>query len=98
MDVSNIVLSIISIIGTVSSVLFAYLAFARNKQNDTKKDATDIAGIKIDVKYTRDSVNRIERRLDEYEHGQSNVLERIAKLEEHQSRTDGRLDKLERRA
>ena len=98
MDASNIVLSIISIIGTVSSVLFAYLAFTRNKQNDTKKDAADIAGIKIDVKYTRDSVNRIERRLDEYERGQSNVLERIAKLEEHQSRTDGRLDKLERRA
>lgn len=34
MDATNIVLSIISIVGTMSSILFAFLAFRRNNKGD----------------------------------------------------------------
>lgn len=100
---SNIVLSVLSVIGTLSSIVFAYLAFSRNKAKDIKHDATqqtnvavDIASIKIDTKYTRDSLSRIDRRLDDYERAQTKLGERLAKIEEHQYRIDIRLDKLEK--
>lgn len=96
MNVSEIVLSIIGAAGTISSIIFAYLAFNRNSKNDTKQDAVDLAKIKIDCAYTRDSLDRINRRLDDYEKQQVRVLERLTKLEEHNLRTDSRLDKLEK--
>lgn len=95
MNSTEIVLAIISVIGTISSVAFAFLAFTRNNKNDLKKDAVDIASIKIDSKYTRDGIDRIDRRLDDYEKSQVKIMERLTKLEEHNKRTDARLDKLE---
>ena len=38
MDATNIVLSIISIVGTMSSILFAFLAFHRNNKGDHKQE------------------------------------------------------------
>lgn len=96
MNGTDIVLAIISVIGTLGSVIFGYLAFSRNSKADTKKDAVDLASIKIDSKYTRDGIDRIDRRLDEHEKAQVKTLERLTKLEEHNVRTDGRLEKLEK--
>lgn len=95
MDTITTVLTVISVAGTFSSILFAYLAFNRNLKKDTKNDAMDMTTIKIDLKYTRDGINRIEKRLDEYEKSQPKILERLGILEEKQHRNEGRLDKLE---
>ena len=35
MDSTEIVLAIISVLGTISSILFAYLAFKRSNKQDT---------------------------------------------------------------
>lgn len=105
---NEIILSIISVIGTLSSILFAYLAFSRNKINDVKlyeKDsskekltsAIDLATIKIDLKYTRDGIDRIGSRLDNIEKIQNKAGENITKINEHLLRTDARLDKVEKR-
>ena len=96
MNGQDIILSIIGVVGTLSSIIFAFLAFTRNSKADTKKDAVDLASIKIDCKYTRDNIERLDRRFDEYERKQINIAERITKLEEHNNRTDSRLDKLEK--
>ena len=104
MNGTNIALTIISVLGTLSSILFAYLAFSRNKKNDdrvstikeTQKEV-DMATIKIDLKYMRDGVDRIEKRLDDYERIQGKMLDRLTRLEEHQTRVDGRLDKHEQK-
>lgn len=96
MGITDIILSIISVCGTVGSIIFAFLAFNRNSKADTKQEAVDLASIKIDCKYTRDSIDRIDRRLDDYEKAQIKILERLSKLEEHNVRTDNRLEKLEK--
>lgn len=108
MNSTEIILSIISVIGTFSSILFAYLAFSRNKRQDIQKDertnsqqqlttSVDIATIKIDLKYTRDGIDRIGSRLDIMEKTQNKVGESITKINEHLLRTDSRLDKVEKR-
>lgn len=102
---SNVILSIISVIGTISSVIFAFLAFSRNKKQDIqdegRKDAEtaiDLASIKIDLKYTRDGIERINTKLNDTEKIQSKLSDRLARVEEHLVRTDGRLDKLENKS
>lgn len=108
MSSTEITLSIISVIGTFSSIIFAYLAFSRNKKNDIQEDernnsqkqittSVDIATIKIDLKYTRDGIDRIGNRLDVMEKTQNKVGENITKINEHLLRTDARLDKVEKR-
>lgn len=101
---SETILAVLSVIGTLSSILFAYLAFRRNRDKDIKDDsmhttnvAVDIAAIKIDVKYARDSLSRIDQRLDDYERGQAKLIERVARIEEHLVRNDSRLEKLEKK-
>lgn len=108
MNVLEIILSFISLIGTISSISFAYLAFSRNQKKDIKDEsksnsqekltnAVDLATIKIDLKYTRDGIDRIGTRLDVIEKIQNKAGENIIKITEHLNRTDVRLDKVEKR-
>lgn len=108
MSTLEIILSIISVVGTISAIVFGYAAFNRNKTKDIQSQekntyqqqlssAVDIATIKIDLKYTRDGIDRIGSRLDIIEKTQNKVGENIAKINEHLSRTDSRLDKVEKR-
>ena len=45
----EITVSILGIIGTLSSILFAYLAFRRNDKKDIKSDATQEAELLADI-------------------------------------------------
>ena len=100
----ELVVTLISVISTLSSILFAYLAFSRNKTNDIKGDAkidaeraVDMAGIKIDLKYTRDGIDRVGKRLDDIEKNQNKTNQDMGVIKEHLKRVDGRLDKVEHR-
>lgn len=81
MSVSDIVLSIISVIGTVSSITFAYLAFRRNDRGDHKREAKNEGVLISDVGYIKSSIDRIEKTMDKLEEGHANVKERLTKLE-----------------
>lgn len=102
----TIILSVISAIGVVTSIIFAFLAFNRDRRNDVRNEIredyngttnlmTDIAMIKVDIKYTRDGISRINNRLDDLDKNQTKMTERLSKMEEHIKRTDARLTKLE---
>ncbi len=104
----EVFLGITSVVGTISAILFGYLAFVRGKKQDIQNDermnyqqqlnsSVDIATIKIDLKYTRDGIDIIGTRLDAIEKTQTRVGENIAKINEHLLRTDARLDKVEKR-
>lgn len=102
----EIVLTCLTIISTLSSIIFAYLAFNRNKINDIKKNekstaestlnsAVDLATIKIDMKYTREGIDKISKRLEEIEKFQNGTNENIIKIFEHLKRHDERISALE---
>ena len=89
---SNIVVGAIGLIGTISSILFAYLAFHRNKSQDTKQEAKSEGVLISDIGYIKSSIDRMEQKLDKVEANYQNLLSRLIKVEHMQSNMEKRLE------
>lgn len=81
MSGSETVLTVISVIGTLSSVLFAYLAFKKANKKDDKLSGKNEGIIVSDISYIKSSTERIEKRLDKLEVVNTNTTTRVAVLE-----------------
>ncbi len=81
MDTTTIVLTFISVLGTLSSIIFAVLAFRRNERGDQKQVGKNEGALMSDVGYIKSSLDRIEKSLDKLEDGHSNLDGRVIKLE-----------------
>lgn len=92
MDTSTIVLSIISVIGTLSSILFAYLAFKRNNKHEDKNEGKSQGVLISDVGYIKSSIDRIERNLDKVEERYHELLSRLVKVEQSVASAHKRID------
>lgn len=82
MDMIDIVLSVISIVGTLSSILFAFLAFRRNDKGDNKQEGKNEGVLISDVGYIKSSIDRIEKTLDKFEEKYDDLRSRIIKIEQ----------------
>ena len=82
MDTTSIILSIISVLGTISSILFAYLAFHRNSKTDNKQEGKNEGVLISDVGYIKSSIDRIEKNLDKLEERYTLLSNQITKVEE----------------
>ena len=89
---NEIVVGVIGLIGTISSICFAYLAFRRNHTVDTKKDAKTEGVLISDIGYIKSSIDRMEGKLDKVETNYQNLLTRIVKVEEAQNALEKRLE------
>jgi len=81
MSGSETVLTIISVIGTISSISFAYLAFKKGNKKDDKLSGKNEGIIISDISYIKSSTERIEKRLDKLEAVNTNTATRVAVLE-----------------
>lgn len=81
MSGSETVLTVISVIGTLSSILFAYLAFKKANKKDDKLSGKNEGIIISDISYIKSSTERIEKRLDKLEVINTNTTTRVAVLE-----------------
>lgn len=81
MSGSETVLTVISVIGTLSSILFAYLAFKKANKKDDKLSGKNEGIIVSDISYIKSSTERIEKRLDKLEVINTNTTTRVAVLE-----------------
>ena len=79
---SDIALTIISVLGTASSILFAFLAFRRNDKKDTKENGKNEGVLLSEIGYIKSSIDRIEKNLDRLEERYSNLSNKIVKVEE----------------
>lgn len=77
----EIVLTIISVIGTLSSISFAYLAFKRANKKEDKLSGKSEGIIIFDISYIKSSTERIEKRLDKLEVINTDTTTRVAILE-----------------
>ena len=81
MTTTDIVLSIIGVIGTCSSILFAYLAFKRNDRGDRRQEGKNEGVLISDVGYIKSSIDRIEKSMDKLEQNYATLSERVVKVE-----------------
>ncbi len=88
----EIVLTIISVLGTISSITFGYLAFRRNSSIDTKTMGRESGTVISDLGYIKSSIERIEKRLDNSESKFEGIHTRLARVEESTSSAHKRLD------
>lgn len=89
---NEIVVGVIGLIGTISSICFAYLAFRRNHNHDTKKDGKAEGVLISDIGYIKSSIDRMEGKLDKVETNYQDLLSRIVRVEEAQSSLEKRLE------
>lgn len=75
------VLTVISVIGTLSTILFAYLDFKRANKKEDKLSGKNEGIIISDISYIKSSTERIEKRLDKLEVINTDTTTRVAVLE-----------------
>ena len=78
---SEVVVMIVGIVGTVSSMVFGYIAF-RKKENEEKSVRGKSEGILIsDIGYIKSSIDRMEEKLDVIEKNYHELSSRVIRLE-----------------
>jgi len=82
MDSLEITLTIISVMSSLSSILFAFLAFKRNAKGDNKQEGKNEGVLISDVGYIKSSIDRIEKTLDKLEEKYDDLHSRIIKIEQ----------------
>ena len=75
------VLTVISVIGALSTILFAYLAFKRANKKEDKLSGKNEGIIISDISNIKSSTERIEKRLDKLEVINTDTTTRVAVLE-----------------
>lgn len=82
MNGTEIVLAIISVAGTLSSIVFAYLAFKRNSKTDDRKEAKSEGVLISDVGYIKSSIDRIEKTLNKLQEKYDDLHTRVTLIEQ----------------
>lgn len=82
MSGQEIALTLIGVLGTVASIVFAYLAFRRNDKKDTQEDAKNEGVLLSEIGYIKSSIDRIEKNLDRLEERYSTLSNKVTKIEE----------------
>ena len=78
----EITISILSILGTISSIIFAYLAFRRNDKKDIKTCATQEGELFSDMKWVKSSISRMEKKIDSIDDNYKELGITVVKLKE----------------
>lgn len=94
MNVLTIVVSIIGILGTMSSIFFAYVALKKNNLNEEKIEGKTEGIFLSDIGYIKACVDRVEKNLFKVDERYHSIVERVAKVEEAISNISKRIDGL----
>ena len=92
MEQFTTIVSIIGIVGTLSSIFFAYLAFKRNEKQEAKSEGKNQGSIFSDIGYIKTCVDRVEKNLCKVDESYKDILERLAKVEEAVEHITKRVD------
>ena len=90
----TIIITSISLITSISSIVFAFLAFKRNEKQDYKKEGKNEGLIISDIGYIKACVDRVEKNLNKVDDRDRNIAERLAKLEESVINVTKRVDEM----
>lgn len=90
----EIMVTIISFFASLSSIVFACLAFKRSEKQDCKIQGKTEGVIFSDVGYIKACVDRVEKNLNKVDDRYRSISERLAKLEESLLNVTKRVDEI----
>ena len=75
-------ISVVGLVTSISSIVFAFLAFKRSERQEHKKEGKNEGLILSDIGYIKACVDRMEKNITSVDERYRNVLERLSKVEE----------------
>jgi len=96
MESLNIIGPVISLFGTIFAVIFAYIAFMRNKKTDDKAEARQSGSVFTELGYIKSGIDDIKSKQAEQEQKHIDVVTRLVKVEESSKRAHQRIDELKK--
>ena len=87
---------LIGLAASLSSIVFALLAFKRSEKQEHKTEGKSEGLILSDVGYIKACVDRMEKNLTSVDERYRNVLERLVKVEESLANAQKRVDEIKK--
>lgn len=75
-------ISILGLVTSLLSIMFAFLAFKRSEKHDIKKEGKNEGLILSDIGYIKACVDRMEKNITSVDERYREVLERLSRVEE----------------
>lgn len=85
---------LVGLLASISSIVFAYLAFKRSNKQEQKADGKTEGVMFSDIGYIKACVDRVEKNLNKVDERYRNIAERLAKLEESVANVTKRVDEM----
>ena len=86
---------VIGIIGGIASIIFAYLAFSRNKKKDDEGQGLQLGTIQSDLGYVKSGIDDIKNEQREQRNINIALTSRVTAVEESTKQAHKRIDHLE---
>lgn len=93
---ASVIVTIVGLAASMSSIVFALLAFKRSEKQEHKSEGKSEGLILSDVGYIKACVDRMEKNLTSVDERYRNVLERLVKVEESLSNAQKRVDEMKK--
>lgn len=90
----EIIFSIISALGVVGTILFAYMAFRKSDHADTKHSGERDGTILTEIGYIKSGVDDIKHKQEKFDQQHLEVVEKLAKVEASVAHAHERIDTL----
>lgn len=90
----ELALSLVGLFASISSIVFAYLAFKRSNKQEQRDEGKSEGVMFSDIGYIKACVDRVEKNLNKVDERYRNIAERIAKLEESVVNVTKRVDEI----
>ncbi|MEA5040165.1 MAG: hypothetical protein VB086_10055 [Clostridiaceae bacterium] len=87
-------LAIISVLGTISSIAFAYFAFSRGRRRDDTQAGRHSGTILTEIGYIKSGIDEIRKKQELGDQRHIEIVSRLAAVEESVKQAHKRLDTL----
>ena len=91
---TELVFALVGFFASISSIVFAYLAFKRSDKAEHKTDGKTEGVMFSDIGYIKACVDRVEKNLTKVDERDRNIAERLAKVEESVRNVTKRVDEI----
>ena len=85
---------LVGFFASLSSIVFAYLAFRRSDRQEHKTDGKTEGVMFSDIGYIKACVDRVEKNLNKVDERYRDIAERLAKVEESVTNVTKRVDEI----